>query len=195
MLLCYVHGFLSGPTAAKAKALQAYLQEHEPTVQFWALDFPDTPREAFASLQSQLSKWRQEHPQESMVLVGSSMGGFFSTLLGAQLACKMVLLNPCTHPQKYFRYLIGPQHNQLTDRHFELTADMLPYLQQLDKDTVIRPELTQVYLGGQDEVLDYRLSLLRYNNCDIRFVPDEDHAFTHNFAALIPEIMRFAHAQ
>ena len=196
MLLCYVHGFLSGPTATKAKALRAYVQEHEAGsgISFEALDYPDTPREAYASLQEQLGSWRREHPYEELVLVGSSMGGFLSTLLSAQFVCKAVLLNPCTHPQNYFVKLIGPQFNAMTERKFELTPDMMPYLHSLDDATVIRPDLLKVYLGGQDEVLDYRMSMLRYSGCDISFVPYEDHAFTRNFAALIPEIMAFAKA-
>lgn len=192
MWIAYVHGFLSGPNAVKAHALKAYMDEHESDLHFWALDFPDTPQEALVSLQEQLSAWKKEHPHEKICLVGSSMGGFFSTLLSAHFACKAALLNPCTHPQEYFEALCGPFVNPLTERHFTLTPEMLPFLESLDRATVIRPELLQVYLGGKDRTLDYRKSLLRYNNCDIRFYKDEDHAFTHNFAALIPHIIAFA---
>lgn len=192
MLICYVHGFLSGPNATKAHALENYIKEHEKDLSFWALDFPDTPREAYESLIEQIGSWKKEHPHERLCLVGSSMGGFFSTLLSAKFACKAALLNPCSHPQYYFQFLCGDYVNPLTNRSFKLTDDMMPYLESLDRATVVRPELLQVYLGGQDEVLDYRKSMLLYNNCDIRFYKDEDHAFTHNFAALIPHIIEFA---
>lgn len=194
MLICYVHGFLSGPNAVKAHALHDYLATHEPKIEFQALDFPDTPREALTELQAQLSSWYQSHPQGKLCLVGSSFGGFLSTLLCAQFSCKAVLLNPCSHPQEYFANLCTSYTNPLTQRQFTLTLDMLPYLESLDRSIVVRPEMTQVYLGGQDEVLDYRKSLLLYNQCDIRFYKDEDHAFTHNFAALLPHIIAFAKA-
>lgn len=191
--LCYIHGFLSGPTAAKAQALAAYLKAHHSDLTFYSPDFPNTPQEAYAALrdfcQSIVS------PERQVVLVGSSMGGFFSTLLGAEFNCKMVLLNPCTSPQDYFHQLIGPQFNPVTERHFELRPEMITFLRALDEATVVRPELTQVYLGSCDETLDWRKSMLRYNACDIRFIPGEDHAFTHNFAALIPSIIDFALAR
>lgn len=192
--LCYIHGFLSGPTAAKAKALAAYLAAHPDAgdIKFAAPDFPDTPQEAYAALCDFCCELKAQDPKRQVVLVGSSMGGFFSTLLGAEFNCKMVLLNPCTKPQDYFHHLVGPQFNPLTERHFELKPEMITFLRQLDEATVVRPEFTQVYLGSCDETLDWRKSMLRYNACDIRFIPGEDHAFTHDFGALIPAIIEFA---
>ena len=162
--------------------LAAYIQEHGDSlgdIKFAAPDFPDTPQEAYAALRAFCRELQASEPERLIVLVGSSIGGFFSTLLGAEFNCKMVLLNPCTHPQDYFH-------------HFELKPEMITFLRQLDAATVVRPELTRVYLGSCDQTLDWRKSMLRYNACDIQFVPGEDHAFTHNFAALIPSIMDFA---
>ncbi len=195
LTLCYIHGFLSGPTAAKARALQGYLQSQGASlgdIKFEAPDFPDTPQEAYAALRAWLRALKEREPERAVVLVGSSMGGFFSTLLGAEFNCKMVLLNPCTSPQDYFEQLIGPQFNPVTERHFELKPEMITFLRACDEATIIRPEFTRVYLGSCDETLDWRKSMLRYNACDIRFIPGEDHAFTHNFAALIPDILAFA---
>ena len=195
VILGYTHGFLPGATAAKAKALAAYIQEHGDSlgdIKFAAPDFPDTPQEAYAALRAFCRELQAAEPERLIVLVGSSMGGFFSTLLGAEFNCKMVLLNPCTHPQDYFHYLVGPQFNEMTGTHFELKPEMITFLRELDAATVVRPELTRVYLGSDDQTLDWRKSMLRYNACDIQFVQGEDHSFTHNFAALIPSIMDFA---
>ena len=194
MHLFYIHGFLSGPNAAKATALASYLKDHPElasSFSFSAPDFPDEPEPAFTSLQAQLVAFVKEHPQEPIGLIGSSMGGFFSTLLTAQLACPAVLLNPCVAPQEYFPKLIGPQFNPVTQRHFELKSEMMTYLAYLDNLTVVRPELIKVILADQDEVLDKRKSELLYNACDISIINGEDHAFTRNFKALIPEIFSF----
>lgn len=192
--LFYIHGFLSGPNAAKAHALSKYLTEHklENQVYFNAPDFADTPREAFASLCELFAAEKVQHPQDKIVLVGSSMGGFFSTLLSQRFNLKAVLLNPCVHPQLYFKALIGPQFNPLTERHFELTDDMLPFLKELDESIIVRPEMVKVFLGLKDEVLDYRKSLIMFNNCDVITVPEGDHAFTTTFEPLIPQILEFA---
>lgn len=193
MHLFYIHGFLSGPQAAKATMLKNYVKEHDLShkITVEGLDFPDTPFEAFTTLNKLLDDFVANNPDEKFALVGSSMGGFMSTLLCAKYRCKTVLLNPCVHPQDYFDKLIGPQFNSATGRHFELTSDMIPYLKELDESTVVRPEFIKVYLGGADEVLDYRKGMLLYNTCDITYIHNEDHAFTKDFKTLIPHILDF----
>lgn len=190
--LFYIHGFLSGPNAAKAHALSNYIQEHKLDIYLNAPDFPDTPREAFAQLCELFAKEKVEHPGDKIVLVGSSMGGFFSTILSQRFNFKAVLLNPCIHPQLYFKALIGPQFNPLTQRHFELTNDMLPFLKELDESIVVRPEMLKIFLGMKDEVLDYRKAMLLFNACDITIVEEGDHAFTTTFDPLLPQIIAFA---
>lgn len=194
--LFYIHGFLSGPNAEKAHALRDYIEQHELTSQvyFNAPDFADTPQEAFETLCDLFAKEKAEHPHDQIVLVGSSMGGFFSTLLSQRYCLKAVLLNPCIHPHLYFKNLIGPQYNPLTERHFELTDDMLPFLKSLDDSIVVRDDLLKVFLGTDDEVLDYRKAFLKFNTCDIEIVPGADHAFTKTFKPLIPQILDFAQA-
>lgn len=192
--LFYIHGFLSGPNAEKAHALRNYIEEHNLTSQIYfnAPDFADTPKEAFNTLCELFAQEKAEHATDKIVIVGSSMGGFFSTLLSQRFCLKAVLLNPCIHPHQYFKSLIGPQYNPLTERHFELTDDMLPYLKSLDESIIVRDDLLKVFLGTADEVLDYRKALLKFNTCDIEIVPGGDHAFNKTFKPLIPKILEFA---
>lgn len=172
--LYYIHGFLSGPNAVKAHALANYIKQHELSEQvyFYAPDFPDTPKEAFETLCEFFAQEKSQHPEDKLVLVGSSMGGFFSSLLCQRFNLKAVLLNPCVHPQLYFKSLIGPNFNPVTERHFDLTEDMLPYLKSLDESLVVRPEMLKVFLGTADEVLDHRKALLLFNACDIEILKD-----------------------
>lgn len=194
MRVYYIHGFLSGPQAAKAHKLKDFINNHPQIckgVEFNAPDFADTPVEAYNYLVDFFAQELAKFGKEQICLVGSSMGGFFSSLLSNRYGFKAVLLNPCVHPQDYFINLIGPQYNETTDRHFELTPDMLPFLQKLDKTVKADPELFRIYLGTEDEVLDYTKSLEVFKGCKIQMVEGEDHAFTHNFESLIPSIFEF----
>ena len=192
MHIFYIHGFLSGPNAMKATLLDQYIKglsdEH---LVFEALSFSDIPQIGFGQIVSKIDDFVSKNPQESIALIGSSLGGFYVSLLCARYRCKSVLLNPCVHPQDYFVHLSGPQYNSNTDCHFEVDQKMLDFMTEQDHNMVVRDEFMQVYLGTQDEVLDYRKSLVFYANCDILVVPGEDHAFSHNFKALIPSIMDF----
>ena len=98
MQIAYIHGFLSGSQAVKSRILKQYLAVHHPHIGFLAPDFPDTPQEAYEEL---CSFTRRALEYGELALVGSSMGGFMSTLLSIKFKVRAVLLNPCIHPQDY----------------------------------------------------------------------------------------------
>ena len=91
MHICYIHGFLSGSAAVKSTILKNYIKESRPDLTFSAPDFPDTPKEAHDALIAYFEDLTKKYPE--IGLVGSSMGGFFSTLLSGVFGFRSVLLN------------------------------------------------------------------------------------------------------
>ncbi len=190
MLVAYIHGFLSGPNAQKALILKRFLAENFPSVDFEAADFPDTPAEAIAALDI----FVRERMHRELVLVGSSMGGFMSTVLQSRYGMKTVLINPCVHPQDYFADLLGPQHNDHNGRDFVLKPHMITTLKELDQESFgFDAAKTTVFLQSGDEVLDYRKALDFYKGADVRVEEGGCHAF-NDFERVCPLIARFAGA-
>lgn len=191
--LVYLHGFLSGPQAVKSTQLRQYAQD-KADLSFDAPDFPDTPAEALQYLQSYFTfMYRFLSHEDSIGVFGSSMGGFFATLLQQRFGFRAVLLNPCVHPQEYFRDLIGPQENTVTGRRFELKESMLQDLLDYDGAIKLTPEQLSkllICLQTGDEVLDYRKAQRFYQGA--RFIVQEGgcHGFDH-FPALIPQAVDF----
>lgn len=188
MLIAYVHGFLSGPNAVKSTILKNYLKEHEPELCFDAPDFPDTPKEAYEYLEAYFKKAQKSH--DKICLVGSSMGGFFSTLMADKFGFKAALLNPCAHPQDYFKDLVGSQYNAATDVYFELHNDMLAYICYLDSRCKVNSDRLFVLLQRGDEVLDYTKAQSFYAGCKMDIEDGGCHTFD-NFESKIPSILEF----
>lgn len=188
MHICYIHGFLSGSAAVKSTILKNYIKDHRPDLTFSAPDFPDTPQEAYDTLIEYFSDLLGRYP--SIGLVGSSMGGFFSTLLSGKFGFKAVLLNPCVHPQDYFQNLIGDHVNQVTGERFTLKPQMLNTLKNLDAALTFNPGKIKVYLQDGDEVLDYRKSLAFYAQSEIVLTQGGCHAFT-GFIDIVPGVLDF----
>lgn len=188
MLIAYIHGFLSGPNAEKATIMKRYVKEHCPDDTFEAADFPDTPKEAAMALDS----FVRARLDKELFLIGSSMGGFFCTLLQSRFGVRCALINPCVHPQEYFDSLVGPQHNDFTDRDFVLEPHMIEDLKALDKETShFIPSQTIVYLQTGDEVLDYTRSQAFYRGALINVKQGGCHRY-ENFESICPEIISFA---
>lgn len=196
MLIAYIHGFLSGSQAVKSKILKKELALSYPHISFTAPDFPDTPEEAYAALCSFVEQTLSTRkPDLPLCLVGSSMGGFFSTLLSIKYHLPAVLLNPCIHPQDYFESLIGEQVNPYTDNHFVLKKEMLYFLKDCDdKARAFDPQLIKVFLQEADEVLDYKKSLNFFKNTSPVVTPGGCHAF-EGFTNIIPDIVDFFEKQ
>ena len=187
MLVAYVHGFQSSSKALKAQILDSYLKKHKTNLSFISLDFPDTPKEAYESLRD----FAKSYLKDELCLVGSSMGGFFSTLLSIEFGFKVALINPCLHPQNFCKDLIGLQYNPETSTYFTLTKDMLLYLKRKDELLVnYDPARVKVYLQKSDEVLDYTVALNFFASCQKVVQEGGSHGFD-NFEAVVPDILSF----
>ena len=58
-----------------------------------------------------------------LTLVGSSLGGFYATVMAERLGCRAALLNPAVHPHLHFDKYLGPQENLYTGEKFALTHE------------------------------------------------------------------------
>ena len=187
MLIAYIHGFLSGPNALKSRLLRDFLKKSHPDIRFTAPDFPDTPREA----EQTLEEFCRSCEGDRLCLVGSSMGGFFSTLLSRRHGLKAALLNPCCHPQDFLSSYTGESYNPETGRRFEIKPEMWHFLAELDQTLEgFDRSLIKVYLQSGDEVLDYRRSLDFYKGCRMQVTEGGCHTF-ENFEQIIPDILEF----
>ncbi|MDE2120447.1 MAG: alpha/beta fold hydrolase, partial [Betaproteobacteria bacterium] len=138
--LLYLHGFRSSPASAKARLTRQRLLElqgaEEPPVHWLCPQLPASPR---AAVELALALVREAAPSR-LVLVGSSLGGFYATWLAARLDCRAALLNPAVNPARDLRAQIG----ELDSWHdpalrFEFTAQHVDELHAYELGPLDRP--------------------------------------------------------
>ena len=83
----YLHGFRSSPKSAKAQYMSAWMGVHHPGVHWWCPQLPPSPKEALGLVFEQLASW----PVERMAVVGSSLGGFYATVVAEGAGCPAVV--------------------------------------------------------------------------------------------------------
>lgn len=108
MNIVYIHGLDSDTNSTKGVLLEHYCQQHHPDITVFRPDLNKPPSEVFSQLISLVAKLQSESVQKNddttsntlskTVLVGSSLGGYFSTLIGNHTGCPVLLLNPSTQP-------------------------------------------------------------------------------------------------
>ena len=187
--LLYLHGFLSSPASAKATRLADHLRGQAPGVHLVVPQLSHDPRRAI----DQASEAVSGIAAGDLTVVGSSLGGFYATVLAERLGCRAVLVNPAVHPQRLFAGFLGPQKNLYTGEAFELTHDHVNALQALDPPRITRPERYWLLVETGDEVLDYRQAVDHYTGARQDVIPGGDHTL-RSFPEHLPGIVAWATA-
>ena len=95
-MVFYLHGFRSSPRSFKARLLQDYFQSIDQADKFLCPQLPVSPKEAMQLARKLCSSI----DASELVLIGSSLGGYYATALAEELSCKAVLLNPAITPAR-----------------------------------------------------------------------------------------------
>jgi predicted esterase YcpF (UPF0227 family) len=183
----YLHGFRSSPKSFKAQLMGGWIGDHRPEVRWWCPQLPPSPREAMAMVFEQLASW----PVERMAVVGSSLGGFYATVVAERTGCRAVLLNPAINPARDLAGYIGDLTSfHDPEDHFFFKPEYVTQLRLMTPRAITRPERYFPVLAKGDEVLDWREMSDRYDSAPMRLIDGSDHAMS-DFEAHLPHILRF----
>ena len=185
--LLYLHGFRSSPRSFKAQRMAAWLHAHRPQVQWWCPQLPPSPRDAMQQVFDGVAAW----PIDGMAVVGSSLGGFYATVVAERLGCPAVVLNPAVHPARDLAAHIGEQtafHDPAD--HFFFRREYIDELRAMTPPSITAPQRYLAVIAKGDEVLDWREMRERYAASRLRIVEGGDHALS-DFDDHLPAIVQF----
>ena len=185
-MIIYLHGFNSGGQSQKA----AWLREHLAPVPVFAPDYPaHRASEALRVLRKFIRRLRRENPHtRKLMLIGSSLGGFWAQRLAPEFGACIVLINPSMRPDETLARHTGRYRNEATGGETVLTAQDVLALQAHRVEPCNPQVPTLLLLDADDEVLDYRIAEAALRGCGKTLVyPGGSHRFEH-LAEALPEI-------
>jgi predicted esterase YcpF (UPF0227 family) len=148
--MLYIHGFASCGIGRKSTALRNYFGDDIVV----SPDLPYAPDEVVSLLEDTIRS------NDVSLLVGSSLGGFYATVLAERFALQAVLINPSVHPYETLASYAGENHRFCDNALFEWKSEYLDGLRRLFVEPRNGDYL--VLLQSGDEVLDYRIARRRY---------------------------------
>jgi predicted esterase YcpF (UPF0227 family) len=185
--LLYLHGFRSSPKSFKAQRLGARIAALRPAVRWWCPQLPPSPRAALALVLAGTADW----PDRSSVVVGSSLGGYYATVVAERRGWPAVLLNPAVDPARDLARHIGEQTAfHAPQEHFRFEAGHVDELREMAPAGISRPERYQVLIARGDEVLDWREMQARYASTQPQIIEGSDHALS-DFDQHLPRLLHF----
>ena len=185
--IVYLHGFVSSPQSKKAVMLGDYVRNVATGVAYRVPEMHHRPARAIAQAEAAC---RDIAPAD-LTLVGSSLGGFYATVIAERAGCRAALLNPAVRPHAHFREYLGPQRNMYTGETFTLTQEHVGELQALQPQSITRPERYWLFVETGDEVLDYRDAVAFYDGALQTVVRGGDHSLS-SFPEHVPDLVAWA---
>ena len=186
--LLYLHGFRSSPRSTKALMVAGRIARDHPGVTWWCPQLPPSPRAAMDEVLRHIAAW----PADRMAVIGSSLGGFYATVVHNATGCRAVMLNPAVHPARDLAKHISEQASW-HDPHerFFFEPGYVDELRALDRPGLRDPSQVFAVIAKGDEVLDWREMAARFPGARLKLLEGSDHAIS-DFAEHIDEVLAFA---
>ncbi|WP_319379686.1 YqiA/YcfP family alpha/beta fold hydrolase [Thiomicrorhabdus sp.] len=193
----YLHGFLSSGNSFKAQWIKQSCQAWK-DIDIMDFRTPNytlrSPESSVAAIEEALQKLKADYPHSQIVLIGSSLGGFYAQYFAHRHKLPYVMINPALHPQELFPEYLGEHFNP----HSGETICINPhYLEALQKYDIVKPDHTLHSLLAvdlEDEVVNITATIKKYQaKPDRHFLaayPGGNHAFQH-LEAFFSELTAF----
>lgn len=185
-ILLYLHGFLSSPQSHKAQLTSKYCERNQcveriiiPTLQ-WG------PNSAIEQLHTIMADILDQH----VILIGSSLGGFYATRLAEHYGIPAALVNPAVAPFDRWQEYLGDHQNFYSDAVITVTDAHVAELESLDVKSLANPENYLLLVEQGDETLDYRNAVRKYVQSSQIVHAGGNHSY-ENYAADLPAIFSF----
>ncbi|MEN8179703.1 MAG: YqiA/YcfP family alpha/beta fold hydrolase [Pseudomonadota bacterium] len=193
-MILYLHGLNSAGTSNKA----AVFRERLAPIPVLSPTYPaHQPEQAVELLSRELSVRVAETVQgdRPLLLVGSSMGGFYGQYLARQFPLDhLVMINPDLQPWDLLKQVIGWQFNEALDERYYLSEEMVTATRRFAIEDVADGVPTTLLLDQGDELIDWRIAASIYAGCgEIHSYPGGSHTFEHMDAAV--RLIRSLHAR
>lgn len=200
MNLIYIHGLDSDANSTKGLLLDKYCQQHHLDISVHRPDLNQPPKVVFDKL---LKLVAELDADSKVILVGSSLGGYFATLVSNETGCPALLINPSTQPHitlqrfeadKSADTLKIDDHQEkilhTTEGGWAITKSDLQWFKRHQLLTVENPSEVTVMLKKGDELLDANLSAAFYKHQGATVIAQEggDHRFS-DFAEHLAEVI------
>jgi len=187
-LFIYVHGFNSSPKSMKACVFLDYMIKQgrgEDVV------IPELSHEPAVAMQ-QLCEIVERNHERLIILLGSSLGGYYSTWLTESYDhIRTVLINPAVRPFELLPQYLGINENFYSGKRYELTQEHLQQLLQFHCEKVKKPQQYLLLTQTADETLDYREAVAKFAQSPQFIQEGGSHGFDQ-FEKVIPAILAFS---
>lgn len=188
-LVVYLHGFRSSPNSTKAvmtgEVVRA-LTSADHSYEWYCPQLLASPK---ASLEM-VVKHIDQSKFDSLVIVGSSLGGFYTNYLAEKYQCKGIALNPAVYAARELEPHVGMMTAYDSEEPFDFKAEYIDELRTLQVGLITNPERYFLIAAKGDELLDWREMAAFYSGAKQLILEGGDHGIS-DYANHLPAVIDF----
>lgn len=213
MNLIYIHGLDSDANSTKGMLLEKYCQQYHPDIKVLRPDLNQSPDQVFNYILSLIENADNKNGNiegaqfefTNTVLVGSSLGGYFSTLISNHIGCPALLLNPSTQPHITLQRFTNEAKLSSGDKDilsndyvlhstaggWDITNADLQWFANHQLSVVNYPDKVAVLIKEGDELLNPELAKAFYQGqgAMVTVQVEGDHRFS-DFEVQLPMVLK-----
>lgn len=173
-MIIYIHGFGSSGRGMKSLRLRDFFVSKKRAIIAPSLSY--IPELAIDTLEQLIHSYDEE-----IVLMGSSLGGFYAIYLAEKYGLKAILINPAVDSSKTLKRVLNLEKtakNYYDDSRFAWTENHVNMLLQYRVKEVKKGKYFLLTQKG-DEVLDYQEAVEKLSGHQMHVQEGGDHAFAN----------------
>lgn len=162
MKIVYLHGLGSTGTSEKSAALMSVFGKQNVI----APDLPLDPEQTISLVTNLVTPLLKN--KEKVIFIGTSLGGFWANYFSNMFQMECIIVNPMLIPGDAFVNRIGTiVTNYSTGEKTEFTAEIVKSFKSAQNEAMSpNLDLITMVLAMDDDVIDYRTSLLQLPGCN-----------------------------
>jgi predicted esterase YcpF (UPF0227 family) len=188
-LLVYLHGFRSSPRSSKAvktsEAVKALSTPHH-LIEWYCPQLLASPQ---ASM-SMVTKHIDQSKADRIVVIGSSLGGFYANYLAEKYVCKAVALNPAVRAARELAPHVGMMTAYDSEEPFDFRPEYIDELKALQVERISDPNRYFLIAAKGDELLDWKEMSQFYQGAEQLILEGSDHGIA-DYLDHLPRVMEF----
>ena len=188
-LVVYLHGFRSSPRSSKAvltgesvKALSTVNQSFE----WYCPQLLASPK---ASMDMVIERI-EASTYDRLVIMGSSLGGYYANYLAEKYGCKAVALNPAVRAPRELAQHVGMLTAYDTNEPYDFRPEYIQELSDFQVDAITNPGRYFLMAAKGDELLDWKEMVDFYKDAEQLVLEGSDHGIAE-YPEHLPKVLEF----
>ena len=188
-LVVYLHGFRSSPRSSKAvmtgNAVGAASVDGN-SFEWFCPQLLASPKESMDLVIKRI----ESSSYDRLIIIGSSLGGFYANYLAEKYSCKAVVLNPAVRAPRELAPHVGMMTSYDSDEPFDFRPEYIEQLQTLQVEKITDPKRYFLIAAKGDELLDWREMVEFYKGGKQLVLEGSDHGIA-DYADHLPVVMSY----